>query len=88
MGSVTNAVVHLKDTVDSIHDSPMNQKTLEARTIAMEIEARNLLGTMEGFTQKRHKFVSDPTLEQTRLIDVTLSMFLIIMKLTFCIVRN
>ena len=36
LGSVASTDVHLKDTVDSIRDSPMNETILEARIIAME----------------------------------------------------
>ena len=68
LGNVTNTVVHLKDTVDSIRDPPMNAMTLEARIIAMENDVRNLMDTMEGITHKRLKLESDPNLEHTRLM--------------------
>ena len=67
LGNVTSTVVHIKDTVDSIRDSPMNEMALEARIIAMENDVRNLLGTMDGITHKRLKLESYPNLEHTRL---------------------
>ena len=51
LGNMTSTVVHLKATVDSIRDPPMNEMTLEARIIAMENDVRNLMDTMEGITQ-------------------------------------